>query len=44
MHHGGLHEDDIAGKAYDRRLMRRFTVYLRPHLRTIIYVLLLDHT
>ena len=41
MHHGGLHEDDIAGKAYDRRLMRRFTVYLRPHLRTIIYVLLL---
>ncbi len=41
MHHGGLHEDDIAGKAYDRRLMRRFAEYLRPHLRTIVYVLLL---
>ena len=41
MHHGGLHEDDIAGKAYDRRLMRRFVRYLRPHLRTILFVLLL---
>ena len=41
MHHGGLHEDDIAGKAYDRRLMGRFVVYLRPHLRTILFVLLL---
>ncbi len=41
MHHGGLHEDDIAGKAYDRRLMSRFSGYLRPHFRTILCVLLL---
>jgi len=41
MHHGGLHEDDIAGKAYDRRLMGRFLGYLRPHLRSILSVLLL---
>jgi ATP-binding cassette, subfamily B, multidrug efflux pump len=41
MHHGGLHEDDIAGKAYDRLLMGRFVGYLRPHLRSICYVLLL---
>ena len=41
MHHGGLHEDDIAGKAYDRRLMGRFAAYLRPHLKTILVVLLL---
>ncbi len=41
MHHGGLHEDDIAGKAYDRRLMGRFAGYLRPHLRIILFVLLL---
>ena len=41
MHHGGLHEDDSAGKAYDRRLMRRFAGFLRSQLRTIILVLLL---
>ena len=41
MHYGGLHEDDSAGKAYDRRLMRRFAGFLRSQLRTIILVLLL---
>jgi ATP-binding cassette subfamily B protein len=41
MHHGGLHEDASAGKAYDRRLMRRFAGFLRSQLRTIILVLLL---
>ena len=41
MHFGGLHEDDIAGKAYDRRLMRRFAGFLQPHLTTIFFVLLL---
>jgi ATP-binding cassette subfamily B multidrug efflux pump len=41
MHFGGLHEDDIAGKAYDRRLMRRFAGYLHPHRATILGVLLL---
>ena len=41
MHFGGLHEDDIAGKAYDRRLMRRFAGYLHAHRTTILCVLLL---
>ena len=41
MHYGGLHEDDIAGKAYDRRLVRRFAGFLHPQLRTILLVLLL---
>src|SRR6476620_8400364 len=27
------HEDDILGKAYDRRLMRRLLVYARPYRR-----------
>ena len=25
-------QDDVVGKAYDARLMRRLLVYLRPHL------------
>ena len=41
MHHGGLHEDDIAGKAYDRHLMRRLIGYLKPHQRAICVVLAL---
>ncbi|KAF0220828.1 MAG: ATP-binding cassette subfamily B [Geobacteraceae bacterium] len=31
MHFGGLYEDEIVGKAYDRRLMGRFFRYLRPY-------------
>jgi ATP-binding cassette subfamily B protein len=27
-----FHDEDVLGKAYDRRLMRRLLVYLRPHL------------
>src|SRR3982074_3027092 len=30
------HEDDILGKAYDRRLMRRLLVYTRPY-RPLMY-------
>src|SRR5512132_1697951 len=30
------HEDDILGKAYDRKLMRRLLVYARPY-RTLMY-------
>src|ERR1043165_6911560 len=30
------HEDDVLGKAYDRRLMRRLLVYTRPY-RTLMY-------
>lgn len=31
MHFGSLYEDEIVGKAYDRRLMSRFLAYLRPY-------------
>ena len=31
MHFGGLYEDEIIGKAYDRRLMARFIRYLAPY-------------
>lgn len=31
MHFGGLHEDQIVGKAYDRVLMKRFLRYLYPY-------------
>src|SRR3954464_8214878 len=27
------HEDDVLGKAYDRKLMRRLLVYTRPYRR-----------
>ena len=30
------HEDDVLGKAYDRKLMRRLLVYTRPY-RTLMY-------
>jgi ATP-binding cassette subfamily B protein len=30
-----LAHDDIVGKAYDARLMRRLLTYLRPHVRTV---------
>src|SRR5918999_447805 len=31
-----FHEEDVLGKAYDRRLMRRLLVYLRPHRRLLL--------
>lgn len=31
MHHGGIYEDEIVGKAYDRALMARFFRYLAPY-------------
>ncbi|HOP41628.1 MAG TPA: ABC transporter transmembrane domain-containing protein, partial [Geobacteraceae bacterium] len=31
MHFGGIYEDEIVGKAYDRRLLGRFIRYLRPY-------------
>jgi len=31
VHFGGIYEDEIAGKAYDRALMARFLAYLRPY-------------
>ncbi len=40
MHHGGLHEDAIAGKAYDTRLLRRFLGYVRPYRLQVSGILL----
>ena len=31
MHSGGIYEDEIVGRAYDRKLMRRFMGYLLPY-------------
>src|SRR5436309_6197122 len=31
-----LHEDDVLGKAYDARLMRRLLTYLRPYWRLVL--------
>ncbi len=41
MHFGGLHEDQIVGKAYDRRLMKRFIRYLSPYRWEVAGVLCL---
>jgi len=41
MHFGGLYEEDIIGKAYDRRLMTRFVRYLAPYRWGVICALLL---
>lgn len=32
----GFHEEEILGKAYDGRLMRRLMTYLRPHRRIVV--------
>jgi ATP-binding cassette subfamily B multidrug efflux pump len=34
-----LHEDEILGKAYDARLMRRLLTYLRPYWRQVVIAL-----
>jgi ATP-binding cassette subfamily B multidrug efflux pump len=41
MHFGGIYEDEIVGKMYDRRLMRRFIRYVLPYRRLIVASLLL---
>ncbi|MBA3268921.1 MAG: ABC transporter ATP-binding protein [Acidobacteria bacterium] len=33
------HEEDVLGKAYDARLMRRLLVYLRPYRRSVLVAL-----
>jgi len=33
------HEDDVVGKAYDSRLMRRLLRYLRPHRASALLAL-----
>ncbi len=39
MHFQGIYEDEIVGKAYDRRLLWRFAGYLRPYLHLVGTVL-----
>src|SRR5688500_1051714 len=34
-----MHEEDVLGKAYDARLMRRLLVYLRPHWKAVLVAL-----
>src|SRR6185369_14629285 len=41
MHFGGIYEDEIVGKMYDRNLMRRFLRYIVPYRRLIVVALLL---
>jgi ATP-binding cassette, subfamily B, multidrug efflux pump len=41
MHFGGIYEDEIVGKAYDRRLLTRFLRYLRPYRWLVVWSLLL---
>src|SRR2546428_14015808 len=31
----GFHDDEVLGKAYDARLMRRLLAYLRPYWRQV---------
>ncbi len=35
----GLHEEEVLGKAYDARLMRRLLAYLRPYRRVVFFAL-----
>jgi len=39
MHFGGIYEDEIVGKMYDRKLMRRFVRYILPYRRMIAVAL-----
>ena len=36
----GFHEEEILGKAYDSRLMRRLLEYLRPYWRLTLFALI----
>jgi ATP-binding cassette subfamily B multidrug efflux pump len=35
-----LHEEEVLGKAYDTRLMRRLLAYLRPYRRVVFFALI----
>lgn len=41
MRHGGIYEEEVAGKAYDGALLRRFVRYVRPYRSAIAAVLLI---
>ena len=41
MHHGGIYAEEIAGKAYDTRILARFARYVSPYRASIVTVLLI---
>jgi ATP-binding cassette subfamily B protein len=41
MHHGGIYEEEIVGKAYDTRILSRFMRYVLPYRTSIVLVLLI---
>ena len=41
MRHGGIYEEEVAGKAYDGALLRRFARYVSPYRTAIIAVMLI---
>jgi ATP-binding cassette subfamily B protein len=41
MHHGGIYEEEIAGKAYDTALLKRFARYVAPYRLSITVVVLI---
>lgn len=41
MHHGGIYEEEIAGKAYDTALLKRFARYVAPYRRSIAIVVMI---
>ncbi len=41
MHHSGIYEEEIAGKAYDTALLRRFARYVAPYRLSIMIVVLI---
>ncbi len=41
MNHGGIYEEEIAGKAYDAALLRRFARYVAPYRLSITVVVLI---
>ena len=41
MHHGGIYAEEIAGKAYDTRILARFARYVGPYRTRVIAVLLI---
>lgn len=41
MHHGGIYAEEIAGKAYDTAILRRFARYVAPYRTSIAIVVLI---
>ena len=41
MHHNGIYEEEIAGKAYDGALLKRFAGYVAPYRASIAIVVLI---